>query len=341
MPQPYIPGFSQPDRNRRVLLVRRPKGVPQPEDFIFDSTPVPSPADGGILVRNIYLSVDPAQRGWAADTANYSAPVELGTPMRSLAVGRVVASKAEGFIAGDFVYGFMGWQDYALAKPSQILSRIREPAAPLSAYAGILGINGITAWLALKTLGSPARGETIVVSTAAGAVGSIVGQLAKIAGCRTIGLTSSEGKVHRCLEGFGYDVVLNYKEANLREALARAAGAAVDIYFDNVGGAILDLAIRLMATAGRIIQCGTASISDWSAAPQGLRNDREILTRRLICSGFVVFDHVGKFDEVQKELVSLIDAGMLAYDEDISHGIDTAPNALQLVYSGANTGKKL
>lgn len=329
------------DANRRVLLVKRPVGVPQAEDFAIDEVPIPVPDDGTLLVRNIYLSVDPAQRGWANESANYQAPVRLDTPMRALAVGQIVKSCCDGFEAGDFVYGMLGWQDYAVVRPEEILTLIGAPKLPLSAYAGPLGINGITAFIAFETLGRPISGETIVVSTAAGAVGSIVGQLARGKGCRTIGLAGGSAKVERCIARYKYDYGIDYRAANVAIAVAQVAPDGIDIYFDNVGGPTLDAIIRQMRFNGRIIQCGTASISDWSVPPIGPRTEREILMRRLSWNGFVVFDHKPRFPDVIKRLSGMIAAGELVYDEDIENGIEAAPGALAGVYAGLNKGKKL
>ncbi|MFN3727643.1 MAG: NADP-dependent oxidoreductase [Allosphingosinicella sp.] len=332
---------AQGEINRRVLLVRRPTGIPQPDDFAFDEAPVPPLGDGQFLIRNLYLSVDPAQRGWAADAANYAKPVPLGSVMRALAVGVVVESRHPRFPVGSHAYGWFDWQDFAVAEPSDVLTRFDEPEVALSAYAGVLGINGLTAWLAFHNLGRPARGDTVLVSTAAGAVGSIVGQLAQAAGCRVVGLTGGDDKAELCRSRFGYDVALNYKTGAIEALLADAAPDGLDIFFDNVGGAILDAGLRQMRVGGRVVQCGTASIPSWSPPPEGLRNEREVLTRRLAWSGFVIFDHQPLFGETMGELVAMIRDGTLVYDEDLRRGIESAPEALTDVYSGRNRGKML
>jgi hypothetical protein len=285
--------------------------------------------------------VDPAQRGWAAAAANYSDAVPLGSPMRALAVGVVAESRDEDIKVGDYYYGWFGWQDYCAAERSKILRPADPRRAPLSAYAGILGINGMTAYLALMRLGEPKPGETILVSTAAGAVGSIVGQLAHNLGCVTVGLTSTETKAQLCRQRFGYDHALIYTRDDLASALAAACPRALDIFFDNAGGTILDVSLRQMAVGGRVIQCGTASIPAWSPVPQGLRNEREVLTRRLRWSGFVIFDHAAQFDQATAALIGWMDNRQLVYDEDVSVGIAHAPGALASLYAGANTGKKL
>lgn len=336
-----IPEFSLPATNRRVLLSRRPIGVPGAGDFIIDTAPRPEPEDGELLVRNLYLSVDPAQRGWASDVSNYAEPVPLDAPMRALAVGKVIESRVPGRPAGGFVYGWLGWQDYAVVTPDAILSWIDAPAVPLSAYAGPLGINGLTAALAFDRLGRPLEDDVVMVSTAAGAVGSIVGQLARAAGCRTIGLAGGTDKVVRCTARYGYDAAINYKAKDVAAAIARVAPDGIDIFFDNVGGETLDMVLRRMRTGGRIIQCGTAATASWSPPPFGPRAEREVLTRRLSWGGFVIFDHLGAFGETIAALTAKIIASDLVYDEDIDEGIEHAPGALARLYAGENRGKKL
>ncbi|MFA5494955.1 MAG: NADP-dependent oxidoreductase [Porticoccaceae bacterium] len=341
MSDPFVPDYSQPPRNRRVLLVDRPQGIPEARHFAVDDAELPSTGEGQLLVRNVYLSVDPAQRGWVADGANYAEPVAIGSVMRALAVGVVVESRHRDFVAGEFVYGWLGWQDYAVITPGQVMYHIREPSAPLSAYAGVLGMNGVTAYLGLRKLGRPEAGETVLVSTAAGAVGSVVGQIAHNLGCRTVGLTGSDDKVALCENHFGYDVALNYKAAPVAELLAGHIPDGADVFFDNVGGATLDAGLRAMRVGGRIVQCGTASIAAWNPPPQGLRNEREVLTRRLVWSGFVIFDHMADFAAAVGELAAMVRQGQLRYEEDIDHGIEHAPGAIQALYAGENRGKKL
>lgn len=327
--------------NRRVLLASRPRGIPLAENFALDEVAIPVPEIGQFVVRNVYLSVDPAQRGWASAEANYSEPVTLGEPMRALAVGEVVASRREDFSPGEFLYGWFDWQDYCLADPSKVLRRVDLTQGSLSAHAGVLGINGLTAHLALMNNGRPRPGNTVLVSTAAGAVGSIAGQIARNLGCRTIGLTGSDAKVLRCQERFGYDVALNYRTSDLGAALRAAAPDGIDVFFDNAGGAILDQVLRQMAIGGRVVQCGTVSVPQWTPAPTGMRNEREVLTRRLQWSGFVIFDRSADFNAAAQTLADWLAQGKLVHDEDIARGIEHAPGALAELYRGENSGKKL
>jgi NADPH-dependent curcumin reductase CurA len=327
--------------NRRVVLIRRPAGIPTPDDFAVDEAPLPAPAEGEFLVRNLYLSVDPAQRGWASDIANYSKPSPLGEAMRALAVGVVEESRNPTFVRGDHVYGFFGWQTHCAAAPEAVLRRVDPSFAPLSMAAGLFGINGLTAYLALTGCGAPAPGETVLVSTAAGAVGSLVGQIARNLGCVPIGLTGSTDKVRLCLERYGYAAAANYREDDLEGFLTKEAAAGIDVFFDNTGGPILDRVSRQMAVGGRIVQCGTASVPSWDPPPNGPRMEREVLTRRLRWSGFVVFDHRAAFDEAVSKLDGWRREGNLTLDEDISDGLETAPEALAGLYRGENRGKRL
>ena len=335
-----IPNYSLPADNRQVLLARRPEGIPQSADYRVASSPLLALSAGQVRVRNIYLSVDPAQRGWASAEANYSTPVLIGEPMRALAVGVVVESQDPAFQVGEFLYGWFGWQDYATVSAPQVILRATYDL-PLTAFASLLGINGVTAYLALTELGRPVAGDTMLVSTAAGSVGSFAGQLGRHFGCRTIGLTGDDAKVARCIARYGYDTAFNYKTADLAMAVAAAAPNGVNVYFDNTGGTILDTVLRKMAVRGRIVQCGTASIGTWLPPPSGPRNEREILTRRLVWSGFVIFDHVAKYAEAATELARLYAAGTLTYDVDVADGIEHAPGAIAALYAGENAGKKL
>ena len=326
--------------NRQVLLVARPRGIPQPEHFSLVTEPVAAPGTGEILIANRYLSVDPAQRGWANDEGNYSAPVPLNAPMRALAVGDILESNVPGFRSGEQVYGWFGWQRYCVTTPESVLRRVTPSALPLNANLSVLGMNGITAYLAFHGLGDPKPGEHVLVSTAAGSVGSFVGQLAQIAGCRAVGLTGSADKVALAKARYGYQDMINYrKAADLGAAIRAACPEGNDIFFDNTGGVIADAAIRTMRLRGRVIQCGTAANASWTPVPTGPRPEREILTRRLRWSGFIIFDHVAEFEAVATRLAELALAGKIIHDEEILPGLDHAPGAIARLYRGENHGK--
>jgi NADPH-dependent curcumin reductase len=326
--------------NRQVRLVSRPRGIPQAEHFALVTEPVARPGKSEILIRNRYLSVDPAQRGWANDEGNYSAPVPLDTPMRALAVGEVLESNATEFRTGELVYGWFGWQTHCVTKPDAVLRRVNPSALPLSANLSLLGINGLTAYLAFHGLGDPKPGEHVLVSTAAGSVGSFVGQLAQIAGCRAVGLTSSAEKAALAKARYGYQDMINYREATgLGTAIRAACPDGNDIFFDNTGGPIADAAIRTMRLRGRIIQCGTAANASWTPVPTGPRPEREILTRRLRWSGFIIFDHVAEFEPAANRLTQLALESKIVYDEEILPGLEHAPGAIARLYRGDNQGK--
>lgn len=327
-------------KNRQIVLDSRPVGIPRPEHFELRCVETPEPQDGEFLVENHYLSVDPAQRGYVNDENNYAPPVPIGAVMRAMAVGRVIASRCAQARVGEYLYGWFGWQDYCVATPAAILRRVDPAQAPLSTAAGLLGINGLTAYLALHDIGRPEPGETVLVSAAAGAVGSIVGQLARRAGARPVALVGSDEKGQRCMAEFGYEAYINYKRP-VEPALREACPNGVNVFFDNTGGELADLVLRQMALFGRVIQCGTMAIASWVPAPTGPRNEREILTRRLRMEGFVIFDHLKRFDETATLLAGMLAEGSLRHAEDIETDLAGAPRALVDVYSGRNRGKKL
>ena len=326
--------------NRQVRLTARPRGIPQPEHFSLLTEPVAIPGDGEILIQNRFLSVDPAQRGWANDEGNYSAPVPLDMPMRALAVGEILESNASDYRAGEHVYGWFGWQRYCVTTPEAILRRVAPSSLPLSANLSVLGMNGITAYLAFHGLGDPKPGEHVLVSTAAGSVGSFVGQLARIAGCRAVGLTSSADKAAHAKARYGYADMINYRETpDLGAAIRAACPDGNDIFFDNTGGPIADAAIRTMRLRGRVIQCGTAANASWTPVPSGPRPEREILTRRLRWSGFIIFDHLAEFETAATRLAELALAGKVVHDEEVLPGLEQAPGAIAKLYRGENHGK--
>ncbi|MDN5939893.1 MAG: NADP-dependent oxidoreductase, partial [Salinisphaera sp.] len=233
--------------NRRLVLASRPEGIPGPEHFRRDDRPLEQPQAGEFLLRNHYLSIDPAQRGWVNAAANYSDPVPVGGVMRSLAVGQVESSRHPEISQGDYLYGWFGWQDYCIADTAKIIRRVDPAQAPVSAALGVLGIGGVAGYLALTGIGNPQAGETVVVSTAAGSVGSVVGQIARNLGCRTIGITGRDDKVAACVEVFGYDAAVNYRSARDIGAAVRAhCPDGIDVYFDNTSGAIADAMVGQM-----------------------------------------------------------------------------------------------
>ena len=292
-------------------------------------------------MRNHFLSVEPAMRGWIADAGNYSDPVGIGEVMRALSAGHVEASNHPDFAPGDAVMGWFGWQDYACVTPDRIMRKVAETDLPLSLSLGVLGLNGVTAHLALTKIGLPKAGETVVVSTAAGSVGSAVGQIANILGCRTIGIAGGPEKVKLCTEEFGYEAAFDYKSDDLDAALAEACPEGVNVYYDNTSGAISDAVMRHLAIGARVVICGTAAISRWDEWPSGPRVERHLLTRRARMEGFVIFDHMDDFDASAAQLAQWVREGKLTYREDMLDGIEACPDALAGLYRGENMGKRL
>ncbi len=327
--------------NRQVILKSRPSGIPQAEHFEIVETALPELRDRQFLVRNEFLSVEPAMRGWVSAVANYTTPVGIGETMRSFSAGSVVASRHPGFSEGDKVMGMLGWQHYAVSDGSNVTRKVMEKDLPLSLSLGVLGLNGVTAYFALLELGLPRPGDTVVVSTAAGSVGSAVGQIAKLMGCRTVGISGGATKVKLCRDHFGYDDAIDYKAGDVAAALKAACPRGIDVYFDNTAGAISDAVLAQLAVGARIVICGTASVSSWDPPPMGPRVERHMLVKRARMSGFLVFDYAHRYEEAVTRLATWVREGKLRYREDILDGIEHAPGAIAELYRGENLGKRL
>ena len=326
--------------NRQVWLQSRPNGIPQAGDFSIRRVAIEPPAEGQFLVRNEFLSVDPAMRGWIADASTYWPRIEIGDTMRAFSVGEVVESLNPRYAVGDKVMGIFGWQDYAVGDEARVMRKVLERDVPLSASLGVLGLNGLTAYFGLLDVCRPKSGETVVVSTAAGAVGSAVGQIAKIKGCRTVGVTGGSDKVRQCLGEFGFDAAIDYKAAqDLDEALRAACPDGVDAFFDNTSGPIHDAVMRQINLRARIAICGTASYASWDPWHEGPRPERQLLVKRATMQGFLTTDFAARYEEAIADLVGWIGGGRLRYREDMLEGIEAAPGAIQTLYSGANSGK--
>jgi NADPH-dependent curcumin reductase CurA len=281
-------------------------------------------------------------RGWVSAVANYSKPVGIGEVMRSRGVGEVVASRHPDYPVGDSLVGWLGWQEFTLSDGTGIIRRVSERDIPLSASLGVLGMNGLTAYFGLLEMGEPNAGETVVVSTAAGSVGSAVGQIAKLRGCRTVGIAGGSEKVRLCREEFGYDAAIDYKAtSDLDAALAAACPNGVDVYFDNTAGRISDAVLRHINSRARIVICGTASLSSWEPWPQGPRVERHLLVNRARMQGFLIFDYESRTDEAVPHLAQWVREGKLRYREDILDGLEQAPDAIAGLYRGDNMGKRL
>jgi NADPH-dependent curcumin reductase len=328
-----------PTNSQEVVLAARPIGVPQAEHFALRTAELPPLAPGQLMVRNSHLSVDPAMRGWANAGANYSEPVPVGTAMRAYAVGEVIASQNPDFHPGEVVMGMFGWRDVAVVDPGAVWRKVTETDLPRTLSLGVLGLTGLTAWAGVHRTLRPRPGGTLVVSSAAGAVGSVVGQLGARLGCRTVGIAGGPEKAARCTEEFGYDVGLDYRSPSFAEELAAATPDGVDAYFDNTSGPITDTVIRRLTLHSAMLICGTAAIHTWDPWPTGPRSERILLTQRARVEGFLAFDHFGALEQAAAELADLIREGALTYREHILHGLESAPGAINMLYSGENTGK--
>ncbi len=327
--------------NRQVILSSRPEGVPQAEHFRIVETAIPEPKPGQVLIRNHFLAVEPAMRGWVNALANYSQPVGIGEVMRSFAAGEIIASEDPQWSVGTRVTGMFGWQDYAVVDVSTIDYRVDQADLPLSASLGVLGINGITAHYGLMRIGEPKSGETVLVSTGAGAVGSCVGQIARIHGCRTVAITGGEVKRQLCIDRFQYDGAVDYKGEDFAEQLAAACPAGVDIYFDNTSGSISDAVMQHLNVGARVIICGTASIANWNPTPLGPRVERQLLVKRARMQGFVILDHRDHYAAARADLAEWVRRGLIQYEEELLDGIGHAPDAIAGLYRGENLGRRL
>jgi NADPH-dependent curcumin reductase CurA len=327
--------------NRQWLLKSRPSGMVDPSNFELRESRVPEPAEGEFLVRNLYLSLDPAMRAWLTDVRSYVPPVQIGEVMRGGTVGRVLESRHPGFEQGDHVLGAFGWQDYAISDGSGMMPVNKVPAGvPLTMPLGVLGLTSLTAYFGLKEIGKAQPGETVVISGAAGATGSVAGQLAKHWGCRAIGIAGGKEKCEWLTGELGFDAAIDYKEEKVSARLRELCPTGLDVFFDNVGGQILEAALANLAMHARIVLCG--AIANYNAeVPTGPPNYMNLLVRRSRMEGFVVFDYFPRTDEAMAELVPLVTEGKIRYREDVRDGLETAPDALVDLYRGGNRGKLL
>jgi NADPH-dependent curcumin reductase CurA len=322
-------------------LRRRPDGLPTPEDFSVEDGPVREPSDGEVLARTLLLSIDPAMRGWVDDGPNYAQPVAVGDVMRSFGLSEIVQSRLAGFSPGDIVVGMPGWQEWATLRAGDIYRRVDPELAPLSTALGVLGINGLTAYVGMMDIARPRPGETIVVSTAAGAVGSIAGQLAGLQRARVVGLAGSPEKCQLCVDEFGFDACIDYRRVgDLRKALAQHCPDGIDAFFDNVGGEMLDAVLDHVNVGARVAICGTISLRPGEPA-HGPRVERRLLINRVRMQGFLATDHLERMDPVATELARFIAEGSLRYREDVAARLTDAPAALERLLAGRNTGKAI
>jgi NADPH-dependent curcumin reductase len=324
--------------NHQIRLAARPSGLPKPTDWELTTEPVPEPGEGELVVEVSHLSIDPAMRGWMNAGASYIEPVEIGAVMRAGAVGQVTASEHPGFAAGDHVYGGFGVQEFARSDGRGVI-KVDPSLAPLPTYLGALGMCGMTAYFGLLDVGRLKEGETVVVSGAAGAVGSVVGQIAKIKGARVIGVAGGQEKCEWIVEELGFDAAIDYKAENVRRALREHAPDRVDVYFDNVGGEILDAALTRLARGARIVICG--GVSQYNAQQvQGPANYLALIAARGSMTGMVVFDYADRYAGATAELAGWMREGRLISREQIvPGGVRAFPETLLKLFAGENTGK--
>ncbi|PRZ12259.1 hypothetical protein CLV36_11524 [Laceyella sediminis] len=329
------------NHNQQILLINRPKGMPTEADFKWEEIPIPQPSEGEVLVKTLYLSVDPYMRGRMNDSKSYVAPFELNQPISGGVVGEVVESKASGLEAGDIVVGMLDWKKYQTVSV-QGVKKIDPTVAPITTALGVVGMPGLTAYFGLLDIGKPQPGETVVISGAAGAVGMVVGQIAKIKGCRVVGIAGSDAKVEYLVKQLGIDAAINYKTAtNLKAALKEACPNGVDIYFDNVGGEISDVVITLINPHARIPLCGQIALYNMEKVAIGPRIQPLLLINKALMKGFIVSDYAERFEEGTRQLALWVKEGKIRYEETIVDGFENTIQAFLGLFTGENLGKQL
>jgi NADPH-dependent curcumin reductase CurA len=329
-------------KNKQIVLAARPKGAPQESDFRLVENELPEPADGEVLVKNLFLSLDPYMRGRMNEGRSYAKPVELGDVMVGATVGQVISSRHPKFAVGDTVVAYVGWQEYGISKGETVL-KVDPKLVPIAAYLGAVGMPGVTAWYGLLEIGKPKAGETVVVAAASGAVGGTVGQLAKIKGCHTVGIAGGKDKCEYVVKELGFDVCLDHHDAangRLKEQFKEATPKGVDIYFENVGGPILDMVLTRLAPYARISLCGLVSQYNATEA-YGVKNFGALLTNRASVQGFIVGEHMDRWPAALAELGKYVAEGRIKYRESIAEGLENAPKAFIGMLAGKNFGKQL
>jgi NADPH-dependent curcumin reductase CurA len=326
--------------NRQWLIAGRPNGRPlRDADFARAENAVREPGPGEVLLRTLYLGFDPAQKGWMENVGGYVAPTELGEVMRGSAIGEVIASNAPALVPGDKVVGRTGWQTFPTA-PASDVQKI-DNNTPLTANLGVLGTTGMTAFFGLSKIGKPFAGDTLVVTGAAGATGSVVGQIGKIAGCRVIGIAGGRNKCQWLVDELGFDAAIDYKAEDVRERVRELAPSGIDVLWDNVGGKILNGLLGELAMHARVVICGGISRYELGQMPAGPENYFNLIFKRATMSGFIVLDYQSEFSWARARIVNWIEDGRVRYREDIQHGFENAPRTLMRLFGGENFGKQL
>ena len=328
--------------NRQWLLAKRPHGMVGEENFEYAESPIPEPGDGEVLVRNLYLSFDPTQRGWMEDRESYMPPVGIGEPMRAGSVAQVVESNNEGFAKGDLVQTTGGWQDFAVVTPGQGLGLNKLPdGVPPTMPLSVLGVTGLTAYFGLLDLGAPQAGETVLVSGAAGATGSVAGQIARIKGCRVVGIAGGPEKCAWLKDVARFDEAIDYKSESVDARIAETCPGKVDVFFDNVGGDILEAALDHINMRARVVLCGGISAYNATEPVPGPVNLMNLVINRARMEGFIVIDYMHRAGEAVEALLGWIQSGELVFQEDIQEGFENIPATLNRLFTGKNIGKQL
>jgi hypothetical protein len=324
--------------NHQFRLAARPVGLPKPSDWEYAEEPIGEPGEGQVLVKIAYVSLDPAMRGWMNEGRSYIPPVGIGEVMRAFAVGEVIASNDADVPVGSHVGGLLGVQEYSIANAKGVF-KVDPSLAPLPVFLGTLGMPGVTAYFGLLDIGRPKEGETVVVSGAAGAVGGLVGQIAKIKGARVVGIAGGPEKCGHLLEDLGFDATIDYKSADLGAQLSEHCPNGIDIYFDNVGGEILDAALAHLAKGARVVICGAISQYNNTTPVRGPSNYLSLLVNHASMTGFTMGDYIERYGEAVQEMAGWLAAGKLVSREDIAHGLESFPETLLRLFHGENTGK--
>lgn len=330
--------------NRQIILAKRPVGMPDESNLKLQEGTVPEVADGQVLVRTVYLSLDPYMRGRMSAAKSYAASVAEGTVMEGATVGQVVESRSADFQPGDYVLARGGWQEYSV-EPGKNLRKLDPAVAPISTAVGVLGMPGFTAYVGLAEIGKPQQGETVVVSAAAGAVGQVVGQIAKIHGCRVVGVAGAADKCEHVVSAYGFDACVNYKDDDFEAQLARACPDGIDVYFENVGGKVFEAVLKHVNDFARIPVCGRIAHYNDTGLPQGPDHlpgfMGKVLVNRLLVKGFIQFDYIHRAADFQRDMSGWIRDGKVKYQEDIVEGLENAVDAFQGLLQGRNRGKLL
>jgi NADPH-dependent curcumin reductase CurA len=330
--------------NRKIVLASRPEGAPQSSNFRLEQSPAPQPKDGEVLLRTIWLSLDPYMRGRMSAARSYAKPVEVGEPIVGGTVNEVVESRHPQFKFGDLVLGYAGWQDYAVSNGAG-LRKLDPGRAPISTALGVLGMPGMTAYTGLTIIGQPKPGETVAVAAATGPVGSLVGQIAKLKGCRAVGIAGGKDKCRYLIDEFGFDAAVDHRSKNFPDELKQACPKGIDVYFENVGGAVWDAVFPLLNDFARIPVCGLIAQYNMTELPPGPDRTpqifRQILTKRLTIRGFIVWDFADQAEAFERDVSAWLKQGEIKYKEDVVEGLENAPQAFLGLLQGKNFGKLL